>query len=472
MSAMAVKRCKHGMIESTCSICIEIARRKSAPGASIVPLARLFPDPDEEAENAKAVGKQSSVALLEIERPSHPERIEPDIDPEDEVPEEESTEDMHDPETAIEEETVEEGLIEDEPEEIEEAIVEEPENPQRKVEEKPIAIGISQKKKEKIISTVSAGKRNISERTPPPPLTEEEKLHKKELEKAALQGAVINVPISRVKTFAGQPRKFFDPKKIEMMARSIKKHGQRKVAEVKWLPDDPMYYCELIDGERRLISAEKAGRQILRCIVTYVTNKGQQYLYSVISNFCREGHTQLEIANAINYLHDEDGWSYADIADSFGQSIGWVDQHKKVALLTREVQNMMSPNPKDRDHSLKLMVAMQLINFPKDLQIALAHEVVDEEMSVLTAIQYIRRRAREEGYPSTDPDRTPRKDYQNLQGSLHVVEERLRLLLNIDSYELKNMFRNRDSVDLNQTLKKLETLSGKIENVKKNLQKI
>ena len=256
------------------------------------------------------------------------------------------------------------------------------------------------------------------------------------------------------------------------MTRSIKKHGQRKPAEVKWLSNDPVYYCELIDGERRLISAEKAGRQVLRCLVTYVADKKQQYLYSIISNFCREGHTALEIANAINHLHDDDGWSYADIADSFGQSLGWVDQHKKVSLLAPEVQNMMNPAPKEGDHSLRLMVAMQLIYLPKELQISLAHEVVNEGMSALTAIQYIRRRSREEGYPLTDPDRTPRKDYQNLHGSLHVIRERLRLLLYIDSYELRNMFRSRDPVDLNETLRNLEAIVGRIEEFKNNLLKI
>ncbi len=418
-------RCRHGMSGFTCTICIAEKRRRLAPGASVVPVALDLIDEGRENEKAASRLGLGNVAVL----------------------------DRQEPHRSIGVRNVRPGDV----------------KPEKGIESKPKDLKISDEELAKL-PQIPVTAETISEKDLPSLLTEKEKLHKKQLGETP-SGTVIDVPLNRIRPMPGQPRVYFDAVKIARLTRSIKKHGQRKPAEVRWLPDDLRYYCELIDGERRWMAAGQAGRSVLRCLITYVADRKQQFVYSVISNFGREGHTPLEIANAINRLL-KDGWSHVDIADAFGQSLSWVYQHVKVALLVPEVQAMMDPSPSKKDHNLMLLTALQLIYFPPELQIALAREVINEKMPVIVARQYIRKRAKEEGYPPTDPNRSPRKDYNNVQSSLRVMKDRMRLLLNIDLYELATIFRHRDPIDLANTLKDLEALSGEIDNLKNNLLKI
>jgi len=435
------------MYESTCTICIAEKRRRLALRASVVPVAlNPYEKIDEGKENSRAVSRHRTLVVLE-RRESRQDVEVVEVEPEDEVPEIADTEDTRGPHEEIE----------PEPE------------PEKGIKLKSKGFKISDKKLNKFLPLPVTTETILGEKLPPL-LTEEEKLEKKRLGEMP-NGMVINIPLNRIRPMPDQPRVYFDAVKIARLTRSIKKHGQRKPAEVKWLPDDPRYYCELIDGERRWMAAEKAGRSTLRCLITYVADKKQQFVYSVISNFGREGHTPLEIANSINRLF-KDGWSYVDIADAFGQSLSWVYQHVKVALLASEVQAMMDPSSSKKDHNLKLLTALQLIYFPSELQIALAREVIKENMPVIVARQYIRKRAKEEGFPPTDPNRSPRKDYANLQSSLHIMKDRMRLLLHIDPHELSTIFRYRDPIDITNALKDSEVLSGQIEDFKKNLQRI
>lgn len=464
---MAPEECLHGISKATCSICIEMARRKAAPGASFVPLAQIFRDPDEETESENTRGKENTRARSEGERSQIAVKTGVETDAEDDVPgEAEEMENMHDPDEALEELPEEELPEELKGEEFnladEEEAGESEEEAEEPVEEEPPV-----KQEEKSAPQT----KNIPEREPPSLLTEEEKLERQRLGETP-PGTVIDIPINRIRPMSGQPRVYFDPVKLARLSRNIKKYGQRKPAEVKWLPDDPRYYCELIDGERRLLASEMAGRPVLRALISYVADWKQQYIYSVISNFGREGHTPIEIANAIVLMRSEGGLNDVDIADVFGKSVSWVWQHSKLAMLCPEVQAIMDLEPSKKSKNLKLPTALQLIYLPPELQVKLAHEVLDEGMSVLASVPYIRRRAKEEGYQPTDPHRSPRKDFKSVESSFRIMEDRINLILRMSLSELAAIFRNRDSFYFNQALAKSEKLSEKLNKLKENLLKI
>ena len=423
------KPCIHGMVESNCSDCIERkAKRASALKVpTTVPPAIITDDahgdklPIEAIKSKEEEGKESQVA----------------------------------PEKTFSEEKI--RILNARGNSVEEIAIELKEAGGR-VESLitsiliELKVGTIQEAKDifRALVSVTEGK----EKRPPPLLTDKEEDHKRRLG-ATPPEVIIEVPVDRVRPFPDQPRKYFDPVKLQGLANSIRSHGQRREGEVKWLPEDHRYYCELIDGERRLKAVSMAGRSIFRTLIVGITDNKEQFALSVIVNFGREGHTELEIANAIKRLV-EDGWKPIQVADVFGQSLSWVHQHAKIARLAPEIQVWMDPSSPEKTR-LKLSIGLMLIDLPLKLQTTLAYEVTSKGLSVNEARPYIRRRAQQEGYIAGDPERTPRKDYANLQSSLKVLVERMGLLLELD---LQKVLNNRDPKEI---LKKVESLNRQVE---------
>jgi len=425
------KRCLHGMIESTCSTCIaRKARieRVSAPEAStVVPPAIITDDahgdklPIEGAEFKEKGSEESQVA----------------------------------PEKTFSEEKI--RVLNARGNSTEEIAIELKEAGGR-VESLitsiliELKVGTLQEAKDIFRALVSAAEGK--EKGPPPLLTDKEEDYKRQLG-ATPPEVIIEVPVDRVRPFPDQPRKYFDPVKLQGLANSIRRHGQRREGEVKWLPEDHRYYCELIDGERRLKAVSMAGRSVFRTLIVGIADDREQFAFSVIANFGREGHTELEIANAIKRLV-KDGWKPIEVADVFGQSLSWVHQHAKVARLAPEIQAWMDPSSSKKTR-LKLSIALMLINLPLKLQATLAWEVTNKHLSVNEARPYIRRRAQQEGHIAGDPERSPNKDYRSLQNSLKVMVERMGLLLELD---LQRVLNNRDPKEI---LKRVESFNRQVE---------
>ena len=347
------------------------------------------------------------------------------------------------PEAGTEQEILEEEGIEDIPEEIEQESEE-----------------IVKKETAKTLSIPEETVPNVETTNLPPVLTHEERFRKRQL--AALPKSMeFLVPTNRVCRMSGQPREFFDPVKLRELGESMRVEGQKNALWVKWLPDDPRFFCELIDGERRLTEAEELKWPNVRVIKKEVVNSQEQYIMSVTANFGREGHTPLENANAIDRLI-KFGLKPPRIAAIFSKSIQWVYNHQKLAWLDPQVKTLMDP-ALPWEKSLRLLVALMLVSLPAELQIELAQKVIEEGMSVNAARQYIRRRAKEAGCVAGNPNRTPVEDYNNLHGSLKSMKARLILLLDTPTDELGAMFQHREPTDLEEVIDEIEDLCDKIE---------
>lgn len=311
-------------------------------------------------------------------------------------------------------------------------------------------------------------KKHIPKRNGPilPSVLSSEELKEKE-RLGVISDAVIDVPVSRIRPFSEQPREFFDEGKLHRLARSLRQFGQVQPIQVKWLYGDPRFYCEIIDGERRWRAARIAKLPILQVLIVQVADKKEQFQRSFISNFEGEGHTPLEVANAIIRLV-EDGWKISQIAAAFGRSQQWVHTRRKVASLAPEVQDLMDPSLSSK-HRLKIMVALMLVSLPDHLQIALANEVIKKGMSINPARQYIRARALEEGFTAGDAERSPSEDFNNLESSNRLIGNRFDLLIAMRLNQVAAMFEHRDPDDFDRVLKDFEELSAKIEVIRTRL---
>jgi ParB family transcriptional regulator, chromosome partitioning protein len=115
---------------------------------------------------------------------------------------------------------------------------------------------------------------------------------------------LVRIPVKQIRPFVNQPRKYFDPVALDELMYSILEIGQKTPISVKPISGDPAFTYELIDGERRLKAHQKAELPTIIAYICVVTDDGEQFVQSVVSNFCREGHRPMETAYAIEKMRD------------------------------------------------------------------------------------------------------------------------------------------------------------------------
>lgn len=150
----------------------------------------------------------------------------------------------------------------------------------------------------------------------------------------ALRGA-LDVAIEQLAPDPGQPRKTFDPDRLEELADSIKEHGLLHplvVREDGYLDDARERYL-LVAGERRYRAAQMAGLTRLPVLVRDSDEATARFL-QVIENVQREGLNPVEEARAYRELMDLRGLSTRDVAAKVGRSQPYVAE--RLTLLAHE----------------------------------------------------------------------------------------------------------------------------------------
>lgn len=271
------------------------------------------------------------------------------------------------------------------------------------------------------------------------------------------------VPTDRVLPFQGQPRIHFDPVRLQELADSIEAEEQQQPATVRWFDDDPEYSCELVDGERRWRACQTKGLP-LRVLVVNVESLEQHFAMSAISNFNREPHTALEIAQGSKRLL-EDKWTVAKVAKGFGRSVAYINQCLLLMKLAPEVQALLHPDL-PRNEGLRTVVAVALARYSDEFQKMLAREIIEGKLGATAAHEHIRARARETGQVATTQRkkvRSPREDYKNLTSRLTIARTRLGLLQEMDPETMKEMFAHRDPADHAAVIEELQDLGESVE---------
>ena len=117
-------------------------------------------------------------------------------------------------------------------------------------------------------------------------------------------GAVLLIPVDKIRTNPNQPRKYFDPDELSSLGESIRRNGILQPLSVRAEDGDGKY--ELIAGERRLRAAAESGFDRVPCIVINADST-QAAVYSVIENLQRRDLNFFEEALAIESLGEKYG---------------------------------------------------------------------------------------------------------------------------------------------------------------------
>ena len=151
-------------------------------------------------------------------------------------------------------------------------------------------------------------------------------------------GAVLLIPVDKIRTNPNQPRKYFDPDELSSLGESIRRNGILQPLSVRAEDGDGKY--ELIAGERRLRAATESGFDRVPCIVINADST-QAAVYSVIENLQRRDLNFFEEALAIESLSERYGLDRAQLSERLGKAPSTLSNKLRLLRLPEDIREKM-----------------------------------------------------------------------------------------------------------------------------------
>lgn len=159
------------------------------------------------------------------------------------------------------------------------------------------------------------------------------------------------LPIEEVLPGDAQPRQVFHDPAIEELAASIREHGILQPLVVR--QRGPQQY-EIIAGERRWRAAQRAGLRSVPCVLSEVAEKDTLTL-ALVENLQRQDLNAIEEADAYHRLHEELGYSQADIARAVGRAQSTVANSLRLLKLPTSVRQQVLDGELSMGHARALL---------------------------------------------------------------------------------------------------------------------
>jgi ParB/RepB/Spo0J family partition protein len=294
------------------------------------------------------------------------------------------------------------------------------------------------------------------------------------LESLVESGAVVEVPWRSVRPMKGQPRTHFNRSRLEALKLSIAHKGQLKPGEVRVLWGGVEQQFELIDGERRLRACSLLDRPF-RAWVTDVKDPEDQFERSFISNLNREGHTPLEIAEAVQRIRNSTrvralpkGEQIAAVAESAGRSIAWVNSYLGLARLDYQLRKLLLPKTKKKER-IPLVIAFRLSTLPKDDQVTEWERIKKRKLTSRQAQRQIDKTILKKGLHEHRRGRRPSDDMDVLLRFLRHTESETGAILDMPDTQFERMFASRDIVQRKRLADELEMTVAALDRVRQRI---
>lgn len=204
------------------------------------------------------------------------------------------------------------------------------------------------------------------------------------------------LPVESLKAGAYQPRKDFDPVRLQELADSISAQGV--VQPIVARPTGTFDY-EIIAGERRWRAAQLAGLHEVPVIIRDVSDQAAMAI-SLIENIQREDLNPLEEAEALRRLVEEFSMTHQQIGDAVGKSRASVSNLLRLNDLNPEVKALLIHGDLEMGH------ARAILGLSFERQSDVARKVVAKQMNVRATESLIRglQADPKRAVPKRDPD--------------------------------------------------------------------
>ena len=165
--------------------------------------------------------------------------------------------------------------------------------------------------------------------------------------------SVFTCAIEKLVPQKGQPRQHFDDAALDELARSLVEHGLIEPLVVRRTAQGSDTF-EIIAGERRWRAAQKAGLRDVLVVVKDVTPKAAFEL-AIIENVQREDLNPVELAEALDRLVREHGYTQEALAERLGKDRTTVTNSLRLLKLPERVRSKVIEGELSEGHARALL---------------------------------------------------------------------------------------------------------------------
>ncbi|MBF6568446.1 MAG: ParB/RepB/Spo0J family partition protein [Candidatus Binataceae bacterium] len=195
--------------------------------------------------------------------------------------------------------------------------------------------------------------------------------------------SLMMVAVERIEPGAFQPRKHFDPIRLQELKRAIEAQGiiEPLVVRLRGPAADGVAHYELIAGERRLRAAREAGLATVPVVVRMLDDRAALEM-SLVENLAREELNPIDEGRALRRLSREFNLSHDDIAARVGKSRPYVTNSMRIIDLPDAVLAMVEAGRLSPGQVRPLLT----LETP-EAQIAAANRIADQGLTARGAEQ-------------------------------------------------------------------------------------
>lgn len=165
--------------------------------------------------------------------------------------------------------------------------------------------------------------------------------------------SVFSCAIDKLVAQKGQPRRHFDGEKLDELAASIKEHGLIEPIAVRRAPGQEGVF-EIIAGERRFRASQRAGLKEVLVVVKDVSPKAAFEL-AIIENVQREDLNPVELAEALERLVKEHGYTQESLGERIGKSRVTITNSLRLLKLPVEIRERIVSGELSEGHGRALL---------------------------------------------------------------------------------------------------------------------
>ena len=188
------------------------------------------------------------------------------------------------------------------------------------------------------------------------------------------------VSISDLVSNKFQPRKIFDEESLQDLTNSIKERGIIQPIIVRKSSDDNSKY-EIIAGERRWLSAQKAGLHEVPIVITDVDDL-KSLEFAIIENVQRNDLNVVEEARGYQRLIEEFSYDQEKVAKFIGKSRSHITNFLRLLTLPEVVLKLIETQKLTAGHA-KILVGLDNAEF-------VANKLIEKNLSVRQSENFVK----------------------------------------------------------------------------------
>jgi ParB family transcriptional regulator, chromosome partitioning protein len=188
------------------------------------------------------------------------------------------------------------------------------------------------------------------------------------------------VSISDLVSNKFQPRKTFDEESLNDLTNSIKERGVIQPIIVRKSSDDRSKY-EIIAGERRWLSAQKAGLHEVPVVIADVDDL-KSLEFAIIENVQRNDLNAVEEARGYQRLIEEFSYDQEKVAQFIGKSRSHITNFLRLLSLPEAVLKLIETQKLTVGHA-KILVGLDNAEF-------VANKIIEKNLSVRQSENFVK----------------------------------------------------------------------------------